>query len=142
MSRNTFQDPVGQFASYPWPVNHTAEAEVKKDRQIQYTSPTANASLIPQQGEPLPLTMSWTGTIFDKAQLAAMLFWWELCELRTIYLTDFAGDKAEILITSFAPVRKGVVSNPRVQNQPWLWTYTFDFDVITAITGTWVGVTP
>jgi hypothetical protein len=141
-SPNIFTDPAGVKSSYTWPLNHNEEEAVNKSRQMSDGASTDNIGLIPQQGAPTPMILSWKGSILTKAQLDAMLSWWELCESQTIYVQDFAGARYEVLITDFDPQRVAVSRNPRdPANAPtWYWTYTLTMRVLKVLSGDWLGV--
>jgi hypothetical protein len=141
MSRNRFTNPAdGTF--YDWQVNHSDEGGFGKDRQIAYSANTANTGLIEQQGDATPLLIKLTGTIFHKHQIEEFIKFWKLCENQTVYFKDFAGEEYEVLITSFVPVRKRTVKNPRdFAHAPlWYWTYELELNVVRVISGLWVGV--
>lgn len=136
---NVFINPVNGN-TYEWPLNHNEESQVTKSRQMSDGAATDNIGLIPQQGAPSPLIFEWKGTILDPNQFNAMIAWWKLCENQTIWLSDFAGDTYEVLITDFLPIRTAVANNLRAPGKPWIWTYTLTFRVLTVFSGPWMGV--
>lgn len=130
-------------ATYLWPVNHDEEDATGKSRQMSDGAPSKNVGLIPQQGAPTPLVLSWKGKIFTKAQVEAMIAWWELCEDQSIYVTDPAGSTYEVLITDFTEQRQPVAANrwDPVNAPTWIWTYTLVMRVLNVLSGEWSGVT-
>jgi hypothetical protein len=139
MARNRFSDPrTGQF--YDWPINHSDEDQFGRDRGVTLEANTGNVGLVKQQGDLTPLTLRLQGTILTRAQYQAMLNWFALCNTQSINFTDFAGDSYEVTITSFMPVRKRTLRNPRDPGAPlWYWTYTIEMMVLTVLSGAWVG---
>jgi hypothetical protein len=134
---NKFIDPAGIVPTYAWPINHEKEEKSGKQRNVTNTAPTGNVGLVKEINAASPLQMTWKGQIFTKAQVTQMWKWWQLCESQTIFLEDFAGEKYEILIEEFDPVRVAVARNLHDQaNAPtWIWEYTFMFSVIGILTG-------
>lgn len=134
---NLFIDPAGVHPSYAWPINHTKEEKGGKQRSVTNTAPTGNVGLVKEVNASSPLTMTWKGTIFTRAQVQEMWKWWQLCESQTIFLQDFAGEKYEVVIEEFDPVRVAVARNLHDQaNAPtWIWEYTFTFSVMQMIAG-------
>jgi hypothetical protein len=138
---NVFRDPA-TGVTYNWAVNHTEESSIAKSRQMADGGATDNIGLVPQQGAATPLILTWKGTFFDPEQLTEFLHFWELCEDHSIYLTDFAGDLYEVLITDFSPQRVAANRNPKFPDLTWVWTYDITMRVLTAFSGPWVGVSP
>lgn len=143
MSRNIFTNPRNND-SYDWEINHSDEAAVEKERQIEHGANTANTGMVKQQAGTTPMVLQLQGTILHEAQLVEMLAWFELCEDQTIHFTDFAGDKYEVIITKFNPTRHRTIRNPRdFANAPyWYWKYEMEMEVVTILDGVWEGVTP
>lgn len=138
MPRNVFTNPAnGQ--TWAWPINHSAEQEVGRDRGVTFEANSANTGLVKQQGALAPLVLRYEGTILDPAQLQAMLAWQALCETQTIYFTDFAGDSYEVLITSFRPTRKRTLRNPRHPELLHYWTYSIELTVVRILAGVYAG---
>jgi hypothetical protein len=144
MARNIFIDPAGNRDDYSWPINHSEEQEVGKSRNVEHGANTANTGFVRQQSDESPLTLRFSGIILEKAQIQEMIAWWQLCETQTIYLTDFAGDEYEVIVTRFVPTRHKTVRNPRdYANAPnWYWRYEIDLDVVRVIDGIWADVAP
>jgi hypothetical protein len=140
---NIFTNPVNN-ATYSWPINHNEENEFGKSRQMGDGAPTSSMGLIPQQGASTPMVLEWKGVILTKAHLLQMIFWYQLCESQTIYVSDAAGNKYEVLITDFTEQKKPAAFNPRdPTNAPyWTWDYTLTMRVVRVISGEWAGVTP
>lgn len=138
---NKFTDPApaGARPEYVWPLNHDEESESGRERAVDSSQNVTGTRTIQTQGELTPIRLSFQGKILLQAQLVEMLAWVNLCETRTIILTDFAGDQYEGLITSFKPRRVRVVSNSRQPDKPWYWTYTLEFTVVRVISGVWAG---
>jgi hypothetical protein len=134
---NKFIDPAGVHATYPWPVNHEKEEKGGKQRAVTSTAPTGIVGLVKEINSSGALTLTWKGKIFTKAQLTEIWKWWQLCESQTIFLEDFAGEKYEILIEEFDPVRIPVARNLHdpVNAPLWIWEYTFSFSVMAFIAG-------
>lgn len=134
---NKFIDPAGVMATFPWPVNHEKEEKGAKQRNITNTAPTGVVGLVKEINASSPYTVTWKGKIFTKAHLTEMWRWWQLCESHTIFIEDFAGEKYEILIEEFDPVRVAVARNLHdPANAPtWIWEYTFSFSVMNFIAG-------
>lgn len=143
---NIFIDPAGIRASYPWPLNHTVEEKGGKARSVTNTAPTGVVGLVREVNSSGPITMTWKGKIFTVAQLTEMWHWWQLCETQTIFIQDFAGEKYEVMIEEFDPVRVAVARNLHdPANAPtWMWEYTITFSVLGILAGPLAsaGVTP
>lgn len=136
MARNVFTDPAGVRGGYSWDYNHSDEGETGMDAAVQATANTAGVGFVLQQDEPSPRTLSYTGTILKRAQLVQMLQWTHLSQQHSIYLTDFAGDKYEILITSFRTARKRGRNRRDPTGAPmWYWTFTLEALVLRDIIG-------
>lgn len=137
---NEFIDPK-TAKKYPWPVNHTEEAETSAARSVSKGAKTGNGVVI-QQGDDQGLSFKYSGTIFHKAQVEEMRDWYLLCRTQTIYFKDFAGDEAEVIVTAFRPVRHRTMRNPRdFSNAPlWYWTYEIEMEVVRVISGMWEGL--
>lgn len=135
---NIFVDPVSK-EEYPWPVNHSEEAEAGVQRTVTRGANTASTGLVRQQADDQPLVFQLAGTIFSVAQLEAMKEWYILCKTQTIYFYKYDGDKYEVLITDFKPTQKKTVHNPKdFANAPlWYWTYTMTMEVVRVIDGVW-----
>lgn len=146
MARNIFSDPAGSLATYNWTVNHDEETEQGKARQIDHGGNTASTGLVRQQGDDGPVTLRYSGTMLDEAQVITTLKYFQACRTRTVRFTDFNGDAYEVLITSFAPKRQRVLRNSRdLTNAPLhIWKYQIEMEVITFISGPYVdaGVAP
>lgn len=136
MARNTFEDPSLTFPAYEWAIGHREEQEAGRDLTASATANVANTQVVVQQGDMGPVKFTYAGSILTREQLVSMWQWFNLCQYQTIYFTDYAGDKYEVLITSFKPVRKsgqnfrGGAGAPR-----WYWEYTIELTVIRNIAG-------
>jgi hypothetical protein len=136
MAQNVFADPAGVRGSYAWDYNHEAENETGLDAEVQATANTAGVGFVLQQDDPSPRTMSLTGTILKRAHLVQMLQWTHLSQLHSIYFTDFAGDKYEVVITGFTTARKRGRNRRDPANAPlWYWTYTLNMLVLRELIG-------
>jgi hypothetical protein len=137
---NRFTNPVNGVV-YDWPINHSDEDEVGRDRGVTYEGNTGNVGLVAQQGELTPIVLRYTGTILTYAQLTGMIGWFNLCQTQTIYFTDFAGDSYEVIITAFKPKRLRAMRNPRggTQAPTHYWTYSIEMSVLRVLSGEWVG---
>lgn len=140
MPRNKFIEPTSNF-TYSWEVNHDAEETFGQQRNISHSANTANVGLVRQQGAKEPLTLRYTGTILTLLQLQEMWGWFNACDTQTIHFEDFEGNKYEVIITSFLPIRKRVARNPRdPTNAPThIWTYSIEMDVIQILSGPLLG---
>lgn len=134
MSRtaNQFIDPAGVRTTYSWPLNHEKEEKGGKQRNVTSTAPTGNVGLVREVNEVGPLTITWKGKVFTKAQVTEMWRWFQLCNSQTIFIRDFSGEEYEVLIEDFDPVKVAVARNLHDQaNAPtWIWEYTFSFTVL------------
>lgn len=154
---NIFSDPGGPLGTWAWPINHNEEEESTRSLAIEHTANTAqgvgqpNAAgtgLVRQQGDPQPLTLRYSGSIMRREHFVEMLKWTEACRTRTIHFTDFAGEKYEVLITSFQPRRVRVMKNRGGQagtpESLYYWNYSIEMEVVTFIDGVYseAGVTP
>lgn len=143
-SSNYFINPANGHR-YDWPVNHDTEDAVSKARAITRTSTTNNVGVVRQQGDDGPLTLQYSGTILHRAQLREFWAWYALCRAQTVYFYDFDGQGFEVQITTFSPVRKPTLRNPRDPSAPLhYWTYSITLDVYRMLAGDMAdaGVTP
>jgi hypothetical protein len=138
---NVFTDP-NTGNTYSWPTNHNEEGDIGKSRQMADGAPTSNIGLIPQQGAATPLILTWKGTILKRAQLVAMISWYQLCETQSVYVSDAAGNQYEVLITDFTAQRQRAALNPQdLASAPfWYWTYSLTMRVLRVLAGEWAGV--
>lgn len=131
---------------YDWAIGHDEESEFGKERTITSGATTSNNGFVKQQSDDSPMKIEVSGTILEQDQMEEFLAWWKLCESQTIYYRDFTGDQYEVLISSFKPVRKRTVRNPRggSVNPLHYWTYDLKMEVVRFISGIWAdaGVTP
>lgn len=146
MARNRFEDPSGALTAYDWQVNHSEEEEGGQSREVDHTANTGLTGLVRQQGAADPIMLSYKGTILHRAQVVQMLRWWEACRTRTVFFQDYAGDRYEVVITSFKPQRLRTEHNPRDSASAplWYWKYTLVMEVVTNLAGPYAeaGVTP
>lgn len=146
---NRFIDPV-TGETWDWPINHSDETGSASKgggqgglgRNFTVSAPTSLGIRIRQQGANDPLSFSWKGTALTRAQHQEFLRWWNISKAHTIILRDFSGDEYEVMITSYIPTRKPVVQN---RNDPdnaatWVYDYQIDLDVITVLSGDYMGV--
>ena len=142
--REQFIDPAGNRTTYSWVINHSDEDEFGKERQINHGANTANTGLVKQQSDDSPMVLRLQGTILHKAQHTEFIAWWKLSETQTIHFVDFTGDRYEVIVTAFKPIRKRTIKNPRdYPNAPyWYWTYSMELEVISFVSSVWSGVTP
>lgn len=139
--RNKFIDPAGNRATYEWAINHNEEADLGKTRSQEINPNTADTGFVVQQNDSSPLTLQLQGTILEKAQLDEMVEWYKLCDSQTIHFEDFAGERYEVLITSFKPTRTRTIRNPQdFANAPyWFWRYELEMVALSIISGVWEG---
>lgn len=146
MARNIFSDPAAVLSDYSWRINHSEEEEGGQSRDVDHTANTGLTGLVRQQGAAEPAILQYKGTILHRAQVVEMLKWFEACRTRTIIFQDFAGDRYEVLITSFKPQRlRAAKNNSDYANAPlWYWKYSMTMEVLTFLTGVYAeaGVTP
>lgn len=140
--RDKFIDVApGGYGTYSWPVNHSDEEAFGKTHNVDHTATTDGIGVVRQQGADDPMSLQLTGTIFHEAQHLAFVAWFALSSLRTIYFEDFTGAQYEVQITSYEPVRKRTLRNPRDPSIPLhYYSYTLTMDVIRAVTGPWAGI--
>lgn len=147
MSRtaNVFTDPT-DGSSYAWAFNHLTESGGLA-HNITVSAPTSLGILLRQQAADSALSFAWSGTALTRDQHRQFLAWYQKCKAHTIFLTDFAGDEFEVLITAYDPKRKAVAGNPRERNLAanvgaplWVYEFTITMDIIRAISGDYVGV--
>lgn len=138
---NEFINPATS-AKYVWPVNHSEEAEAGVQRTVTRGGNTAGTGLVRQQADDQPLVFQFSGTIFSKAQVEAMIEWYILCKSQSIYFKKYSGDEYEVLITDFKPTEKKTLHNPKdFANAPmWYWTYTITMEVVAVRSGVWEGI--
>lgn len=131
MARNRFTNPLFN-TFYDWHVNHSEEESFGRTRNIEHTAPTSGHGLIRQQGDDAPMTIRLSGTIFHKAQYDQFVSFYEWSRIATFYFFDFTGAGFEVVMTSFQPVRKRTVRNPRdFANAPyWTWTYSMEMEIV------------
>lgn len=143
---NLFQDPAAILPDYSWAINHDTEDANDRSRAIDHTANTGETGLVRQQGDPTPLTFTYSGTILQQDQLVKMLKYEQACSTRTILFTDFALDKYEVTITSFKPQRVRAAANSKggTTNPLWYWKYTLTMEVISIREGVYqaAGATP
>jgi hypothetical protein len=140
---NQFIDPRTS-ETYDWPINHHTEESMGKKRNIRHSAPTMLTGLNRQQGAPDPLILRWTGTILTRAQHQAFLAWYTKCDTQTIHVVDFHGNRFEVIITNYDPKRRSVLMNRHdpVNAPNVVWDYTIEMEVVTVVSGDWVGVAP
>lgn len=141
---NQFIDPA-TGETWSWPINHNDETGTASksggqggvERNVTVSAPTSGGPHIRQEAAPDPLSFSWKGTALTRAQHQEFLRWYEKCDHHTIILQDFSGDRFEIMISAYIPVRKAVAQNRNdMANAPlWVYDYQVDIDVIAAIVG-------
>lgn len=141
--RDMFIDPkTGN--QYVWLVGHDEEASVGKTRAITHSANTQNTGLIRQQGDVAPLVLKYSGKILHLSQYEEFWKWFQLCETQTIYFKDYFGEEFEVLITSFEPIRKPTVKNPKdFTNMPLhYYVYTLTMEIVKVRAGALVGLSP
>jgi hypothetical protein len=133
--RDTFFNPV-TLETYHWQVNHSEESQFGKTRNISNGAPTGYSGLVMQQGDDQPMTLELTGTILHERQHRNFIFWWALSASQTIYFYDFTGAGYEVVVTSYQPVRRRTLRNPRDKTIPLhYYTYTIRMQVISFLAG-------
>lgn len=136
MARNTFHDPSNTFPDYVWDIGHAEEQDSGRDLPVQSSANIANTRVITQQGDIGPAKFTYSGAILTREQLVAMWQWFNLCQYQTIHLTDFAGDRYEVVITAFKPLRRAGRNRRGGTGAPlWYWTYSLEMTVITILAG-------
>lgn len=138
--RNRFTNPAnGQV--YDWPINHSEEQDAGQDKNIEHSGNTGRVGLVRQQGDRTPYVLSFSGTIFHRAQHQQMEWWSSLTNYQSIYFRDFDGNEAEVIITRYKAIRHRTIKNPRDPGAPLhYWTYTIDMEVLRFIAGDLVGM--
>jgi hypothetical protein len=140
---NKFIDPkTGE--TYSWPINHSSEESMGQKRNIKHSAPTMNTGLNRQQGAPDPMLIRWKGTILTRAQNQAFLQWYAKCDNQTIHVEDFHGNRFEVIIVNYDPTRRPVMMNRHdpVNAPNVIWDYAMEMEVVSIVSGDWVGVTP
>jgi hypothetical protein len=140
--RDMFINPASGV-TYEWPINHSDETQFGRSRSITTGGNTGHTGLALQQGDDAPMVLELSGTILHQAQFNAFVQWFALCAHQSVHFQDFAGDRYEVIITDFLPLRKRTLRNPRDASIPLhYWTYTLKMQVLGFVAGPWVGVTP
>lgn len=142
---NVFTDPA-TGETYAWQFNHLTEGGGLA-RNLTVSSPTSLGILIRQQAADGAVTLAWSGTALTRHQHQQFLLWYQKCKHHSIFLTDFAGDQFEVVITAYDPKRKAVAVNPRERNSTpsvgaplWVYDFTLTMEIIRAIAGDYAGV--
>jgi hypothetical protein len=137
---NLFQDPANVLPPYVWEVNHNEEGDQPKRRSIDHTANTAGTGLVRQQGAQTPLILNYSGNFLTENQLLRMLQYFQACETRTIFFTDFDGNQSEVIITSFSAPRLRAAKNPKGGSAApmWYWKFSVEMEVVRAISGPYV----
>jgi hypothetical protein len=146
---NQFIDPV-TGETWTWPINHNDETGTAAkgggmgglERNYTVSAPTSLGIAIRQQAANDPMSLSWKGTALTRAQHQKFLYWFNKCSAHTIILRDFSGDEFEVLITAYIPQRKpaAINRNDMVNAPYWVYDFQIDMDVISAISGDYVGL--
>jgi hypothetical protein len=141
---NQFIDPT-TGETWSWPINHSDEtgsatksnSQGGVERNITVSAPVGGGVHIRQEAAPDPLAFSWKGTALTRLQHQKFLYWYKMCDSHSIILQDFSGDRFEVLILAYIPVRKAVVQNRNdMTNAPlWVYDYSISLDVIAMIAG-------
>lgn len=140
---NYFLDPLTS-ETYAWPINHDEEDEGGKTRNIEHTGNTAQTGLVRQQSDPDPIVLKLRGAMNTHAQVRKTIQFFNKCEDRTIFFTDFAGDVYEVIILAFRPKRQRTVRNSHdLANAPdHFWKYDLEMEVVRSIDSIWDGAAP
>lgn len=140
--RNKFTNPAtGEV--YEWAVNHNAEEQFGRQREVTNIPTTGGGIRVLQQGDEGPLVMSLSGVILHSDQFESMRVFFDTSRQQTVYFEDFAGDAYEVIITGFQPVRQRTSRNPRDPSIPYhYWTYTINMQVVRVLAGSWMGTAP
>jgi hypothetical protein len=146
---NTFIDPV-TGETWDWPINHNDETGTAAkgggmgglERNYTISAPTSLGIAIRQQAANDPMSLSWKGSALTRARHQKFLYWFDKCASHSIIVRDFSGDEFEVVITAYIPQRKPAAINRNdMANAPlWYYDYQIDMDVITAISGDYVGL--
>lgn len=131
MPREQLRDGASVLATYQLAVNHLEEDGLDYSRSMEKTAVTTGANFVLQQGQTTGGTLRYKGTILTAAQYTAMKAYYDACQNRTVFFTDFTGTEYEVIITRFNPSRHATVRNPRDSSIPWhYWTYEIDMEVV------------
>jgi hypothetical protein len=146
---NQFIDPA-TGETWTWPINHSDETGTAAkgggqgglERNYTVSAPTSLGIAIRQQAANDPMSISWKGTALTRAQHQKFLYWFSKCSSHSIILRDFSGDEFEVVITAYIPQRKpaAINRNDMVNAPYWYYDFQIDMDVITAISGDYVGL--
>lgn len=135
MAHNTFIDP-GTGETYVWEVNHDTVAAAARTRFIEHQHPTANGWVntmpVRLQGATTAELHRLSGTALSRSQHEAFLHFWAICAERSIHFLPCTGGRYEVVVRSYEPTRKRVVSGPRGTSLQ-VWKYTLDMEIVTQI---------
>ncbi len=135
MARDQFID-AATGETYTWELNHEAEEAAARQRTIQVSQPTAagwqQVSPVRQQGEGGPYVRRFTGTVATATQHAAFLKFWQICASRSIIFQVTTGERLEVIIRSYQPGRKRVITGPRGA-RTYIWKYTMELEIVSVV---------
>lgn len=128
--RERFRDSAGVLADYIWQVNHREEEASQDSLNMERTAVTTGVGFVRQQGAPSPRVLNFSGTILHQEQVTAFDAYYAACQTRTIFFRDVSGVEMEVIIIGMNVTRKAVLRNPHEPEQPWIWKYQIQMEVI------------
>jgi hypothetical protein len=132
MARNQFIDAATGDA-YTWEVNHREVPSLVRSRSIEVEQPTAagweHVAPILTQGPEAHQLHRIEGLVANRAQHEAFLNFWRISAERTVHFLPCTGGRYEVVVRSYAPTRKSVVSGPRGAKLH-VWNYELTMEIV------------
>lgn len=135
MARSQFID-VATGDTYTWEINAEAMPSAVRKRTIEYHHPTAagwaQVTPVRQQGTTTHELQRLEGTIATQTQHEAFMRFWRISATRTIHYLPCTGGRYEVVVRTYEPTRRRVVSGPRGATLH-IWNYTLEMEIVTQI---------
>ncbi len=132
MARNRFVDPA-TGESYIWEINDSEVEAHARSRTVTVLQPTAagwqSVAPIRQQGGDGHELRRFKGMVATATQHDVFLRFWQFCASRTIHFYVYTGEHLEVIIRSYQPGRRRVISGPRGA-RVYVWNYTMEIEVV------------
>lgn len=132
MARSQFID-VATGETYTWEMNASSVESAPRTRTIEHLQPTAagwvNTAPARFQGDTTHEVHRLEGTIATRAQHEAFLHFWQLCAERSIHFLPCTGGRYEVVVRSYEPTRRRVVSGPRGARLH-VWKYLLEMEIV------------
>lgn len=129
--RAKFHDAASILGDYEWQIMWDEEEGRERIRNLERTAVTSGVGFVRQQGEDSPELFRFSGTALHQNQIDKMNDYYDACETRTIFFTDFDDTTHEVLITKFNPKRVRTLKNPRDSSIPLhYWTYEIEMEKV------------